>query len=228
MNLLKTFTAENNVQVSYHKVTKIEVEGAMVGMLLTVSHWVDEAQYASGAPAVWNTRVMIPIDAGLWQEIYEGLTSVDAFSGASIIEDITDTLDYKKKKKWAKVKEHRDNAEYGIFEYNGHAFDGDKDSQRRIAGAVAGLALTQIEYLLAAVQTLATEAGVALPTPPAVEQEWTTADDYTVTLDAAGLTGLGFTLTAQVANAHQIGRSIRTQIDGATDETLDSIPLWAS
>ena len=103
--------------------------------------------------------------------------------------------------KWAQIKSARDEAEFGGFTWNGSLFDSDAISQSRIQGAV------QL-------------ASIALANNQTVVQEWTTADNSVVSLNATDLLNLGLQLCLFINKVHDYGRVLRARI-AAADSSLD-------
>lgn len=116
------------------------------------------------------------------------------------------TLADLKAAKWEQVKAQRDAAEFGLFEWAGHSFDGDEAAQRRITLAVMG----------------AQAALIAGNTVWSVD--WTLADNTSLTLSASDMMGVANALGANIAQAHAAARAKRQQIQqAATKEELDAI-----
>lgn len=108
------------------------------------------------------------------------------------------TLADLKSAKWEQVKAQRDAAEFGLFTWAGHAFDGDEAAQRRINLAVMGAQAALI-------------AGDA-----AWSVDWTLADNTSLTLSASDMMGVANALGANIAQAHTSARAKRQQIQAAT------------
>ena len=108
------------------------------------------------------------------------------------------TLEDIKTQKWGEIKSHRDQLEFGGFEFEGNVYDSDQVSQGRILGAaLAG-----------------------------VDQVWTLADNTTVELSASQLQQLYAALQAHIASAHERGRIARTLIEAATTkEEVEAVQL---
>lgn len=116
------------------------------------------------------------------------------------------TLDDFKAEKWGQAKAHRDAAEFGLFEWAGHSFDGDEAAQRRINLAVMG----------------AQAALIAGDTAWSVD--WTLADNTSLTLSASDMIGVANALGANIAQAHALARVKRQQIEAAqTVAELDAL-----
>lgn len=110
-------------------------------------------------------------------------------------------IDAGKVQRWLAVKSFRGREEFGIFEWNTHAFDCDEVSQRRIQGAVQLAALDDTTVM-----------------------DWTLADNSVQTFNATELIQIGQALAAHVNACHVKARVLRAQIDAATTETeLDAI-----
>lgn len=108
------------------------------------------------------------------------------------------TLADLKAAKWEQVKAQRDAAEFGLFQWTGHSFDGDEAAQRRINLAVMG----------------AQAALIAGDTAWSVD--WTLADNTSLTLSASDMMGVANALGANIAQAHTTARAKRQQIEQAT------------
>jgi len=108
------------------------------------------------------------------------------------------TLADLKAAKWEQVKAQRDAAEFGLFQWTGHSFDGDEAAQRRINIAVMG----------------AQAAIIAGDTAWSVD--WTLADNTSLTLSASDMMGVANALGANIAQAHATARAKRQQIEQAT------------
>lgn len=115
------------------------------------------------------------------------------------------TLPIAKEAKWQSVKEIRNSKEFGPFVYNGLAFDGDIDAQRRISLAVMG-------------------AQAALITGQPWGIDWTLADNSAVTLSASEMVSVAQALGDNIAAAHEEARLKRAAIEAATTvEELENI-----
>ena len=102
---------------------------------------------------------------------------------------------------WEQVKLQRDNTEFSVFKFQGIYYDCDRVSQSRIQGA-------------------AQLASIALANNQTVVQEWTTADNSVVSLNATDLLNLGLQLGLFINKVHDYGRVLRARIDAA-DSSLD-------
>ena len=154
--------------------------------------------------------VLLNVDADIEQDyVYRGsVVSKGAKPSAEYSFDYTlrqwydpRTLPDLQAAKWAQIKRDRDEAEFGGFTWNGSLFDSDAISQSRIQGAV------QL-------------ASIALANNQTVVQEWTTADNSVVSLNATDLLNLGLQLGLFVNKVHEYGRVLRARIDAA-DSILD-------
>lgn len=108
------------------------------------------------------------------------------------------SLDEIKTQKWAEIKLHRDQIEFGGFNFDGNIYDSDQVSQGRIMGVVAA----------------------------GIDQTWTLADNTTVELSAAQLHQLYAALQAHIASVHERGRIARQLIfEAETKEEVKDIQL---
>ena len=102
---------------------------------------------------------------------------------------------------WEQVKLQRSDTEFSVFKFQGVYYDCDRVSQSRIQGAV------QL-------------ASIALANNQTVVQEWTTADNSVVSLNATDLLNLGLQLGLFINKVHDYGRVLRARI-AAADSSLD-------
>ena len=105
--------------------------------------------------------------------------------------------------KWSEIKQARDAEEFSTFVWNGHAFDCDEVSQRRLQGAVQ----------LAAMDTN-------------IVMDWTLADNTVQTFGATELQQIGQALGAHINACHVKARDLRNQINAAETEAELSIITW--
>lgn len=106
---------------------------------------------------------------------------------------------------WERIKAARDAAEKAGFLHDGVRYDSDPISCQRIASAVV-LAM------------LATQAGQPYQT------NWTTFDNSVVSLDAAGMIGVGLACGQYISSVFETARTLREQIESATSaDELDAI-----
>ena len=108
------------------------------------------------------------------------------------------SLDDLKAQKWGEVKSHRDQLEFGGFNFDGNIYDSDQVSQGRIMGAASA----------------------------GIDQTWTLADNTTVALSALQLQQLYAALQAHIASVHARGRIARQLIfEAETEEEVGAIQL---
>ena len=110
----------------------------------------------------------------------------------------TKTLAKEKKDKKEEVRAARVVDEFSTFTWDGHTFDGDATSQSRITGAS-----------LLALQAQLASAPFSI--------DWTLADDSVVTLDAPDMLAVGAALATYVQSMHTQFRSIKDEIEAASD-----------
>lgn len=119
-------------------------------------------------------------------------------------------LDEIKLAKWEVIKAARDAAELSYFIYEGHRYDCDAVSFKRIMGAVS-------------------LAHIALTTGSPYSQDWTTADNVVVQLDGMQMIQLGVALGTFVDNLHAYGRALREALAAATSvEEVNEINWYES
>lgn len=107
-------------------------------------------------------------------------------------------IDEVKTQKWTEVKSHRDQLEFGGFNFDGNIYDSDQASQGRIMGAASA----------------------------GIDQTWTLADNTTVALSALQLQQLYAALQAHIASVHARGRIARQLIfEAETEEEVGAIQL---
>lgn len=150
-----------------------------------------------------------PVAPGLqWVDVPDDTTpATHEWNGTAVVAKPAKTLVELKADKWAMIKRARTQAEQAPFTWDGSTFDGDRESQARIQGAVL-MAL------------LAIQAGQ----PFAID--WTLADDSVRTLSASDMLAVGQALAARVNVTHQTGRVKREAIAGATDLPAVAAVSW--
>lgn len=106
------------------------------------------------------------------------------------------TLSHVKDQKWKEIKNLRDSIEYGGFNYNGHVYDSDIQSQTRI--------------------TVASNSNQ--------EVEWTTQNDEVVLLTTEQFQELVSAMTGHISECHERGRIARQKVNEAmTIEEVEAV-----
>lgn len=224
MPMLKNITLPNGVELSFHKITKLEVYGDLSQVNVQVASWKDEDQYIAGTAPVWNQYILLPFDLTVLDSLTDGLVATGTFSGATLTTDAMDSLETIKLRAWGRMKSKRDSLEYGPVTYEGNQYDADPDSQRRIIGACVLTLMSQMYWVTGAVEALAAAAGVTLPEQPTQGQEWTDYTNVPRDLSLQDIQGLGYALAVQAGTVHTIARGLRTAIEGAENaEEVDSV-----
>lgn len=118
-------------------------------------------------------------------------------------------LGYAKWVKWNEIKTVRNTEEFGDFPYNGMVFDGDVDSQRRLAGYIS-----------------VSKTAIQNNTP--FTAQFTLADNTEVTLTAEDFVGIEQAKVTQVASVFSIAANLREQINNATSVEAVEIIKWPS
>ena len=115
------------------------------------------------------------------------------------------TLQDFKDAKWAEIKQHRDAAENGGFDWGGSSFDSTPISQSRIQGAAQLATLAMINNQPFSI-------------------EWTLADNSVRTLNAEEMIDVGMVLGQHINNCHAKARLLRAKIESAqTKEEVEAI-----
>lgn len=111
--------------------------------------------------------------------------------------------------KWAEIKQARDLAEFSEFAYNGMVFDGDVDSQRRLAGYIS-----------------ISKSAIAAGTP--FQAVFTLANNTEVVLSAQDFVGIELAKIMAVASAFTQAAALRGQIFATTSIAQVTLIQWNS
>ena len=114
------------------------------------------------------------------------------------------TLDAAKAVAWARIKEARDAAEAGVFEFEGGLYDLNKQN---VSGAALAALMAEI-------------AGQPFSI------EWTLADNTVRVLDAATVQALGRAMVVHIDKLHGIARSLRDKVSAATTPDQAYAVTW--
>jgi Domain of unknown function (DUF4376) len=115
----------------------------------------------------------------------------------------TRTLAQAQAEAYSRIKAQRDAREMAPFTWNGHLFDADSDSQRRISGGVQ-------------LATIAVSQGQGA----AFSITWTLADNSTLVLSATDMVAVGEALASQVEALWNSYRASKAQVDAATTNAI--------
>lgn len=228
MLFVKNFTAPNGLVLGYHKIRKIESSFELDTLTITVASWKDEAHYLSEVQAVWNSYVTVSLTEDILSEVTTLLLADPLLTGATSASDNLQSLQAIKDRKWAALKTVRDGKEYSTVEYSSMTFDADRDSQRRVTGAVVSNLIATMAWVQTSLQTLATEAGVTLTSAPNASQDWTLSNNSVTSLDVEELQGLGAAIAAQTASIHGVARTLRASIVASTTPEQVTAIQWPS
>lgn len=113
-------------------------------------------------------------------------------------------LDQLRAAKRAEIKAERDRRELLPIEYGSTTLDADLTALRRLSGAIS-------------------IAKSAIAAGQQFSQQWTTADNSVVQLEAQDFVLIEQALAFRTANLFQIARTLQAQIETATKEELESI-----
>jgi hypothetical protein len=114
------------------------------------------------------------------------------------------TVQDHKNAKWKEIKMKRDALEVGGFVWDGSKFDSDPFSQSRIQGAVQLATITGTSFTI----------------------DWTLSDNTIRTLNVVDMISVGAALGQHVNSCHERARTLRQQIDAATDVTEIELIAW--
>lgn len=155
------------------------------------------------APAVFGSDFMLRLVDGEIMQSDVPMLPPDEFSAW---DDVSGgwidarSLQEKRAAKWREIKAARHAAEFGSFVWDGKTFDADAVSQSRIQGVVQ---LSLLDNTLV--------------------MDWTLADNTTVSLTASEFIQVGVALGVHVNTAHTHARTLRDQIETATESQLTQI-----
>ena len=176
-----------------------------------VQSYANEAAYNDGSGAVWNESLEVPMSAfaqgpqGV--EAYIAADGVMGYAGGTVVADGLDTLDSLKLRKWAAIKDRREQVEFGGFTWDGSVFDSDAESQSRIQGA----------------SQLAT---LAMLSSSNFSVDWTLADNTVRTLSIANMLAVGQAMGVHIMTTHGVGRGLRAAIEAATTTAAVEAVTW--
>lgn len=215
MPIIHALAAPNGAPCTYFAALRVDVDldpkAQDATAKVQVGGWITEAARLEGQLAVFNWFPLVPRSALNMQDLAATAeTALVQFEGSpwlggSLVSAPSD-LAGAKARRWAMIKQQRNDHEFGLLSWDGCAFDADQRSQARIQGAVQ-------------LASLAAAAGEQFTMP------WTLADNSVRTLDSADVVALGQALAQQVSGAHEIARGLRLQIDAA--ETLEQVEAVA-
>jgi hypothetical protein len=197
------FTAPNHSDVTFHIVSRVESGYPHDFVMAHVNSYANEAAFLAGAAPLWGLPHKVPVvdvSGNLGGHIEAYLTRADGpFAGGVIAPDNSQTLAAARDRAWAAIKTAREQAENGVFLFDGGSYQADKV---RITGAVQ-------------LATLAKAAGAPY------SETWTLTDNTTRTLNADQVIGLGIALGRHVSSVYATGRALREQINTAA--TIDEV-----
>lgn len=199
MPILKSLTAPNGVALGFHRATRLNVDLATGLTMVSAVSYVDEASYISGKPVSWNWELQAPLTSTALSSVEQLLVQQPSspFYSGSITQDANDSLDTVKLRRWAYIKQRREQAEQSPVTVNGLTFDADTASTQKIAAAV----------VLAMIAKMASTQ---------FSEEWTLSNNTSALLTGDDLINLGVALGTHVGSVYAIGRNLRTSIDSST------------
>jgi hypothetical protein len=211
----------NDMALNYHAITGMALDSTTLIFSITVGSWLSEETSGAAAPTL---TTVLDVRYGEWSaehtanaketvEAHPEWTGLPPFrpSPHHLFDMDTQawvdprTLQDLKDAKWLEVKRARNAAELGPFAYNGMAFDGDLNAQRRLAAYIS-----VSKSALAASQDFSAE--------------FTLANNTQVTLSALDFVGIELAKVQAVAAAFALASVLRGQIEAAqTPAELDAI-----
>lgn len=205
MPVFHTHILPSGESASFHKVADLRWNAGDADAMITIRSWETKAAHDASAPISWANVIPVPADAlaaPMLQSIETWLVSDDGvLAGGSILNASTD-LEEVRAVRWWEIKRQRDAAIDGGFMVAGvGTFDSNLNSRTLVTGAV-------------------TLAQMAVAQGQLYSVDWTLADNTVVTLDAAGIMGVGVALGTHIAAWHAAGRTARLAIEAA--ETADA------
>lgn len=204
MPILKTLTTPNGIAVSFHKPGSGEINFAAGVVVVRMLSWVDQAAHdaAAGAGQVWSWPISVPLDQAA--DVEAAMLLSGPFSGGSRVSDTSGSLEARRARRWAELKQQREVREYGGFVWDGSTFDSDPNSRARIMGAV------QLAVLAAA-------------EGQPFERTWVLADNSTRVLSGDDMVAVGLALGLHVGQLFDQGVQVREQL--AVSDQPEAI-LW--
>tara|TARA_B100001105_G_scaffold253662_1_gene247666 strand:- start:177 stop:806 length:630 start_codon:yes stop_codon:yes gene_type:complete len=193
MPIFKTLTTPNGIAVSFHKPGTGEINFAAGVVVVRMLSWVDQATHdaAPGTGQVWSWAISVPIDQAA--DVEAAMLVSGPFAGGSRVSDTSGSLEARRARRWAELKQQREVREYGGFVWDGSAFDSDPESRARIMGAV------QLAVLAAA-------------EGQPFERTWVLADDTTRVLSGDDMVAVGLALGLHVGRLFDQGVQVRAQL----------------
>lgn len=226
MSFLKSLVFPNGMELSYHKIMKIDGAGDLSSLTLTISSWKNEEQYLTSVNPLYNSYEIVP----LTPEILSGVTSVlylnGTFKDAVITTDQMDSIETTRKRGWIRIKSERDKREYSPIAFAATTFDTDPESVRRIIGANVLMVQRQLAWVSQSLTALATAAGVTLPPLPVEGMQWTDATNTAVDLTLSQVQALGVAVATKIGVTHHIARGLRSSIESAPTSQAVALVQW--
>jgi hypothetical protein len=207
MYIVKTIEGMNGATVSYHRIVRITLEDgvAIAG--------VNGLAKVNGGPISFNTYE-IPLAALIGPDFILSaanyLVSGDGhLVGGSIVSDEQTTLDSAKDRKWAEIKQARNEAEWAGAMTPKGKMDTTPDSQRKLGGYVQMALIAKLNG-------------------QPFNATWTMLDNTNQAHTADELIMAGVYVGTHVANMHECSQAIRMAIYAATTiEEVEAIQ-WPS
>lgn len=204
MPILKTLTTPHGVPVTFHKPGTGEMNFSAGVVVVRMLSWVDQAAHdaAAGTGQVWSWQITVPLDQAA--DVEAAMLISGPFAGGSRVSDTSGSLEARRVRRWAELKQQREAREYGGFWWDGSFFDSDPESRARVMGAVqlAMLAAAQGEPF---------------------ERTWVLADNSTRVLSGSDMVAVGLALGLYVGQLFDQSVQVRQQL--ATSDEPETV-FW--
>ena len=212
MPIIKDFTAPNGASTTLHLVKRIEIVFPADAAQVSVLSYPNEASYVAGASPLWSTPLLVPLggfSGAPLAAVEAWLTSAgeSPFLNGTITLDPNESLESAKLRQWALIKGAREKAVFAGFEWNGHMFDCDLQSQSLVQGA-------------AQLATLAMLASQPFSIP------WTLQNNDSLTMSGADVIAAGTAMGQHIMANHAISRVLRNTINAATTKEAVEAVTW--
>lgn len=196
-------TTRDNVPVSVHRVTRVEIQSGQVAVLLHSSDPTNEA-----ANGLFHTHSM-PIEsfsaAPYPQCVNDWLTGAGGpLEGGAVVEGENLNLEGKQAVLTAQAEKQRDLHIHGGIVFQGLGIDTNEVSLRNIMGT-------------------AQLASLALMNAQPFQVAWRCSDNSTANFDATNFIELAQSVMQHVQSCYQRSWELKEEIAAATEETIDGI-----
>lgn len=209
MSIIHTITAPNGAPCGYFRVMGFEFRPRDSDQLkVQVGGWVAEADALGGALPVFNWYVELsPAALNVAQPIPSletALTTVadSPWAGGTVVPTST-PLEEARTRRWALIKQMREEAGYAHITVNGYTFDADRESQAMLM-----------------------KARLESDNDPTRTEPWTLADNSVVVMTRELLLAVNSAINARFSANHHTSRDLYAQIAAAQTVAELEIVSW--